>query len=72
MNALGRPLRPMPDDFEEVFVAIGWDSVDHYSTNPKRVARWLDDAGRDKLKQRRRNYVIGNRLSSLKRGRAKV
>ena len=28
MGAMGRPLRPAPGDFEEVFVALGWDSVD--------------------------------------------
>lgn len=70
--AIGRPPRPVPADFEEMFEQLGWDSADHYGTNPKRVARWLNDKGREELVRRRRNYVLGRRLSSLKAGAARV
>jgi hypothetical protein len=67
MGAIGRPPRPKPDDFEEVFVRLGWDAAEHYGTHSTRVARWVEESDRDKLKRRRRNYVLGTRLSSLNR-----
>lgn len=62
--AFGRPPRPAPDDFAEVFERHGWEAAEVLGTNPARVARWLDQLGRDDLRRRRRNYVPGRRLSS--------
>lgn len=67
MGAMGRPPRPRPDDFEEVFEVMGWDATEHYSTNARCIARWANETGRENLRTRRRNYVLGMRLSSLKR-----
>lgn len=64
MACVGRPLRPAPDDFAEVFERHGWEATEVLGTNAKRVARWLDQLGRDDLKRRRRNYVLGRRLSA--------
>lgn len=69
---LGRPPRPRPDDFEEVFEVMGWECADHYGTNPRKIAQWADQTGRERLRTRRRNYVLGNRLSSLKVGKSRV
>lgn len=52
----GAPLREKPADFREQFVRLGWDTVDHYSTSWKVVARWLDEEGRDAVKADRRAY----------------
>lgn len=71
MGAMGRPLRPAPDDFEEVFVALGWEAKDILNMDTTRFKRTLGEFG-DGLKQRRRNYVLGKRLSSLKRARTRV
>lgn len=61
---MGRPSRSMPDDFPEVFVREGWEGAPaHYGTRGDKIARWLEQAGREELKKRRRNYVLGNRLS---------
>lgn len=74
---MGRPQREKPDDFRRVFVMLGWEGTpDHYGTHSSVVARWVDEEGRDDLTQARRrhvsarrrsNYVLGRRLSSLKR-----
>lgn len=72
MGAMGRPPRPMPDDFPEVFEVMGWEAADHYGTNPRKIAQWADQTGRETLRTRRRNYVLGNRLSSLKPRFARV
>ena len=52
----GAPLREKPADFREQFIRLGWDTVDHYSTSWKVVARWLDEGGRDAIKADRRAY----------------
>jgi hypothetical protein len=71
---MARPARAIPDDFEETFVTKGWEGTpEHYGTRSDKVARWLDQVGRDELRQRRKNYVLGNRpnrgVSSLKPAR---
>ena len=60
---MGRPLRPVPDDFAETFERLGWGSVEHYGTRADRVSRWLREIGRSDAIKKRRNYVLGNRLN---------
>lgn len=60
---MGRPARVIPDDFADVFVREGWDAADHYATRADKIARWLDETGRDELRKRRKNYIMGNRMS---------
>lgn len=67
---MGRPVLPAPEGFEEVFVRLGWEAKDALGIDTPRFRRALDELGRDRLRQRRKNYVMGNRLnrgvSSLK------
>lgn len=72
MNAIGRPPRACPADFEERFVELGWECVDYFRTNPRKVADWLRQKDRETLARRRKNYVMGRRLSSLKVGGKRV
>jgi hypothetical protein len=61
---MARPARAMPDDFPEVFEREGWEGTPaHYRAHGVIVARWINQAGRETLRQRRRNYVLGNRLN---------
>ena len=66
MGAIGRPLCSAPQDFEEVFIAHGWEAKDMLGMDTSRFKRSLAELGGDELKRRRRNYVLGRRLSSLK------
>lgn len=64
--AFGRPLAAKPDDFEAAFIEHGWEARDMLGMRTSRFKRSVEECG-DDLKQRRRNYVLGRRLSSLKR-----
>jgi hypothetical protein len=65
MGMIGRPCRAPPEGFEEVFVEHGWEARDLLGMRTSRFKRAVDEAGPD-LKSRRRNYVLGRRLTSLK------
>ena len=53
-----RPYRPCPPDFRETYICLGWEAiVDHYRTNWRCIARWIDEAGRQELKEARAAYV---------------
>jgi hypothetical protein len=56
---MGRPVIPAPDGFEEVYVALGWEARDALGIRTSRFKRLLSDD----LKRKRRNYVLGNKLS---------
>jgi hypothetical protein len=64
---LGRPPSDKPDDFEDVFIEHGWEARDMLGMDTARFKRSLAESGEADLKLRRRNYVLGRRLSSLKR-----
>lgn len=64
---MGRPPLPAPDDFAETFVTHGWEAKDILNMDTPRFKRSLTAFG-DDLKRRRKNYVLGRRLSSLKVG----
>lgn len=68
MGIMGRPPAPPPDGFEDAFIQHGWEAKDLLGVDTPRFKRALEQAG-DQLKQRRRNYVMGRRLSSLKLAR---
>jgi hypothetical protein len=60
MPALGTTTlyRPVPRDFEETFVRIGWSSIElHYAAHAKTIAKWIDVVGRDRLVSRRAAHV---------------
>lgn len=64
---MGRPFLPAPADFAEVFEQMGWEAKEAFGMDTPRFKRSISECGGDELKRRRRNYVLGNRLSSLKR-----
>lgn len=66
MGMMGRPPRPAPDGFDQVFVEHGWEAKDLLGMDTPRFRRAIAEKGGADLKQRRRNYVMGRRLSSLK------
>jgi hypothetical protein len=66
MGVLGRPPIATPDGFEDAFLEHGWEAKDMLGMDTPRFKRALVELGGDELKRRRRNYVLGRRLSSLK------
>lgn len=64
---MGRPPLPAPDDFAETFVTHGWEAKDILGMRTSRFKRVVAECGED-LKRRRKNYVLGRRLTSLKVG----
>ena len=55
------PRRPCPRDFRETYIRIGWDGIeDHYRTNSRIIARWIDECGREELRRARAGYVLRN------------
>lgn len=66
MSIMGRPCRLIPADFTEVYERLGWEARDHYGVRTDTFTRWVNEQGREPLRNRRRNYVLGNRLSYLK------
>jgi hypothetical protein len=63
----GRPPLARPNDFEAAFIEHGWEAKDLLGMDTPRFARAITESGGDELKRRRRNYILGRRLSSLKR-----
>lgn len=52
--------RPLPPDFERVFVTMGWRGVERTFRSRAEVnQRWLNQAGRDRLLAARRAYLRG-------------
>jgi hypothetical protein len=53
--------RPVPQDFVEVFVRVGWGGIEsHYRVHARTVAKWMAICGRDGLVKMRRDYVKAN------------
>ena len=53
-----KPYRPVPADFFEVYVRMGWDGIDeHYGTNWRVIRRWIEIVGRVSLIRARAAYV---------------
>lgn len=69
----GRPLRERPADFDTIFEELGWEGTPaYYGTTPRVVHRWSKEGDYETLKRRRHNYVMGLRLSTVKRTRRMV
>lgn len=74
-----RRYRPMPRDFREVYLRLGWDKAieEHYRTNYRCIARWIEEAGGDTLRaarsaisghphaphRRSKRYILGRTLA---------
>jgi hypothetical protein len=65
---MGRPRLPPPEDFADAFVQHGWEAKDLLRMDTSRFKRAMAECGEKDLKRRRKNYVLGRRLSSLKLG----
>jgi len=51
-------LRPIPDDFEVLFVEIGRLACEeNYGVGDNTITRWLKEAGEERLKRLREDYV---------------
>lgn len=49
-----RPYRPCPPDFRDRFIELGWEAIgEHYRAGWAVIARWIDRAGGDDLRQAR-------------------
>lgn len=54
--------RPLPDDFEQTYLAMGWDGLQyHYGTMNRTIKRWIEEAGGDELRARRAAAVNARR-----------
>jgi hypothetical protein len=62
-----KPYRPCPPDFRETYIRMGWDGIDeHYRTNYRCIARWVQECGGDELR-RERSQVTGLPMRSHNR-----
>lgn len=53
-----RPMRPCPADFAARYIELGWDEAQaHYRAGWSVLARWVDEAGGDQLRQARAEHV---------------
>lgn len=65
-TGLIRPRRPIPRDFREMYLAMGWDGIeDHYRTNWRVIRRWIQEAGGDELRAARKAVVRAQGLRAL-------
>lgn len=64
----GRPLASKPEGFDIAFIEHGWEAKDMLNMDTARFKRCMAESGEKDLKRRRKNYILGRRLSSLKVG----
>lgn len=58
MTKRGRPPRPVPEDFEEVWPQVGWRGAEiRWNADWRTYSRWLDECGRERMTARRRAHV---------------
>ncbi len=69
-TGLEKPYRPMPADFWDVYVRMGWSKeiTEHYRTNWRCIRRWIDEAGGDDLRMARAK-VSGGHLRPKQRSK---
>lgn len=69
-TGLIRPYRPLPPDFRDRFIEMGWDGIDeHYRTNWRVIRRWIEEAGGEELRAARR-AVSGGTAKPHRRSKA--
>ncbi|MEY4839016.1 MAG: hypothetical protein RLZZ475_2875 [Pseudomonadota bacterium] len=73
-TGLVRPYRPCPADFRERFLEMGQSKEieEHYRTNWRCIARWIEEAGGDTLRAERRKQSGGTARPNLRRARRYV
>lgn len=54
-TGLERPQRPCPRDFRDCFLEMGHSKelMEHYRTNWRVIARWIEESGGDELRAAR-------------------
>ena len=53
-----KPYHPCPPDFRDRYIELGWEDIaEHYATNWRVIARWIDETGREDLRAARAAYV---------------
>jgi hypothetical protein len=82
LGSEGKGYRPMPRDFVEMFPRLTWDAAKiRWHVHGRTMARWVDQAGRDKMKlarlayrrahetiesrERRRRYLAGKTRNAV-------
>lgn len=69
MQGRKRPYRPCPSDFRETYLDMGWEGIEqHYRTNWRCIARWIDECGGESLCRERRALVLARGPRILHRG----
>lgn len=70
-TGLVRPYRPCPADFRDRFLELGYSKEieEHYRTNWRVIARWIEEAGGEALRAERFK-VAGARTGGKLRSRA--
>lgn len=53
-TGMTKPYRRAPADFRETYIRMGWDGItDHYRTNDRCIARWIEECDGDVLRWER-------------------
>lgn len=56
-----RPYEPAPEGFAARFVKDGWRGIErYYGARTARNHRWLNECGKERLKELRRRYLKGD------------
>lgn len=72
-DGITKPYRPVPNDFRERYIEMGWDGIDeHYGTNWRVIRRWIEIEGRAGLITARAEYVEQRRQERRERKRRAV
>lgn len=73
IDGFTRPYRPCPPDFRERYLELGWSKelIEHYRTNWRCIARWIEEAGGEELRQARA-AISGSRPRPYRRSTAAV
>jgi hypothetical protein len=72
-DGMTKPYRPVPQDFRERYVEMGWDGIDeHYGTNWRVIRRWIEIVGRASLIRDRADYVEEQRAARREERKRRV
>lgn len=73
LDGFTRPYRPCPPDFGDRYLELGWSKelVEHYRTNWRCIARWIEESGGEELR-RARAKITGSRPRPYLRSTASV
>lgn len=68
-HSQNRPLRPMPEEFEVVFIERGrLECESHFRAGRNTITRWLKEAGKARLVRMRKSFVAENRRMERQAG----